>query len=126
MIGTILMLIGCIVLAGWGIAHIVPTKMVADGFGDVGKDNRTTIIMTWASEGFFMFFLGALVGLVTIFGETASTAGRITIWTSVGFLAFLTFWHAITGARTKVVPMRLCPFIIGTSTILIFIGSLVH
>lgn len=125
MLNSILILIGCAILVLWGIAHIIPTKKVADGFGDIGRDNRITIIMTWASEGFTMLFVGAMVSLFIIFGENDSTGGKIAIWSSVGFLAFLAFWHAITGARTKVIPMKLCPLIIGTSTILILIGSLI-
>jgi hypothetical protein len=125
MIGTILVLVGCLILVVWGVAHIIPTKMVANGFGDVGSDNRITVIMTWASEGFTMIFIGALVTLMITFGEKGTTGGNVVLWLSTGFLGFLAFWHAITGARTKVIPMKLCPFIIGTSTILIFIGSLI-
>ena len=125
MLGSILILIGCGVLFLWGIAHIFPTKMIADGFGDIGKDNRITIIMTWASEGFTMLFVGALVSLFVIIGEIDTTGGRIALWLSAGFLGFLAFWHAITGARTKVIPMKLCPFIIGTSAVMILVGSLI-
>ena len=125
MLDIVLILIGCSILLIWGIAHIIPTKMVADGFGDVGKDNRITVIMTWASEGFTMIFIAAIVSMIVIFNESDSTAGRITVWTSICFLAFLAFWHAITGARTKVIPMKLCPFIIGASTVLILIGIMI-
>jgi hypothetical protein len=99
--------------------------MVADGFGDVGKDNKITITMTWASEGFTMIFTGALMSLIVIFGEMDTNGGRIALWLSAGFLGFMAFWHAITGARTKVIPMKLCPFILGTSMVLVLVGSLV-
>ena len=35
MIGTIIIGIGCFILISWGIAHIIPTKRVVEGFGDV-------------------------------------------------------------------------------------------
>lgn len=125
MLDIILILAGCTILLIWGIAHIIPTKMVADGFGDVGKDNRITVIMTWASEGFTMIFIAAVISMIVIFDEKGSTAGRITVWTSTGFLAFLAFWHAIMGARTKVIPMKMCPFIIGTAAVLMLVGSII-
>ena len=35
----------------WGVSHIIPTKQVVAGFGDIGRDNRRIITMEWVAEG---------------------------------------------------------------------------
>ena len=39
--------VGAGLTALWGIAHLVPTKSVVDGFGDISEDNRHIITMEW-------------------------------------------------------------------------------
>lgn len=40
MLNDILLYIGSIVIILWGIAHIIPTKSVVNGFGAVSEDNK--------------------------------------------------------------------------------------
>jgi len=35
-----LLYIGSIVIILWGIAHIIPTKAIVNGFGEISGDNR--------------------------------------------------------------------------------------
>jgi hypothetical protein len=39
------------VLICWGVAHIVPTRVVAAGFEPISPDNRRILIMEWIAEG---------------------------------------------------------------------------
>ncbi len=47
----ILLYIGSGVITVWGIAHIIPTKNVVNGFGTISDDNRRIITMEWVAEG---------------------------------------------------------------------------
>ena len=39
------------VLLTWGAAHLLPTRAVADGFGNISQDNRRVLVMEWIAEG---------------------------------------------------------------------------
>ena len=68
MIGDILLYVGAGVITLWGIAHIIPTKAVVNGFGQISKDNRRIISMEWIAEGLTLCFIGLLVLFVTLWG----------------------------------------------------------
>lgn len=36
-----LLYIGSIVIILWGIAHVIPTKAIVNGFGEISEDNRS-------------------------------------------------------------------------------------
>jgi hypothetical protein len=38
-----LLYIGSIVIILWGIAHIIPTKAIVNGFGEISEDNRKVL-----------------------------------------------------------------------------------
>ena len=44
-----------------GIGHLIPTRNVVSGFGDLSADNRRIITMEWIIEGLTLCFLGVLV-----------------------------------------------------------------
>jgi hypothetical protein len=50
MISDILLYVGAGVITLWGIAHIIPTKSVVNGFGQISQDNRRIITMGWVTE----------------------------------------------------------------------------
>lgn len=124
MIDSILLIIGAIIVAFWGIAHLFPTKGVVRGFGDISLDNKRIITMEWVVEGINLAFLGFLVSLVTIVAGADNEVSQLVYWSAAGLLVVMAVWHSLTGARTKAIPMKLCPFIFGTSAVLLVLGSL--
>ncbi len=69
----ILLYIGSAIIFIWGIAHIIPTKSVVKGFGEISEDNSKIITMEWAAEGITLSFIGLLVFLVTAIGSAKSS-----------------------------------------------------
>ena len=82
----------------WGVAHIMPTRQVVAGFGDIGADNRWVITMEWVAEGLTFLFVGALIVAAAIVGDA-----EIAYWVSAPFLLVIGAWTAMTGARTGVI-----------------------
>jgi hypothetical protein len=124
MIDTILLISGAVVVAFWGIAHIFPTKGVVRNFGDMSRDNKLIITMEWVVEGINLEFVGLLVILVTIVAGADDSVSRLVYWSVAGLLVILAVWHSLTGARTKAIPMKLCPWIFGSCAVLLVLGSL--
>ncbi len=64
-----LFLAGSIIVLVWGIAHMVPTKSVVKGFGEISQDNKRILTMEWLAERVALCFI-ALLGLLVTFAET--------------------------------------------------------
>jgi hypothetical protein len=124
MIDRIFLFIGAAVVALWGIAHLFPTKGVVRDFGDISQDNKRIITMEWVVEGISLAFVGYLVILVTIAAGADNEVSRLVYWSAAGLLVIMAVWHSLTGARTKAIPMKLCPVVFGTSAILFILGSI--
>jgi hypothetical protein len=122
MLNIILIYIGSAVIIIWGIAHIAATKPVVTGFGDISLDNRRIITMEWIAEGLTLVFIGALVGLVTWLEGIHCYAARIIFLTSAAMLVVMAILSQMTGARTAVLPMKLCPYVKTGVAILFFLG----
>ena len=124
MINEILLYLGSIIILIWGIGHIIPTKSVVSDFGDISQDNKRIITMEWVAEGLTLCFIGVIVSLIT-FLEGSQTSGSILIYQLCGImLLVMAGLTAITGARTPIKPMKLCPVIKTIVAILFFLGSL--
>ena len=124
MIDYILLIVGAFIVAFWGIAHLFPTKGVVRNFGEISHDNKLIITMEWVVEGINLAFIGFLVTLVTIAAGADNAVSRLVYWSAAGLLVVMAVWHSLTGARTKALPIKLCPFIFGTCAILFVLGSL--
>lgn len=123
MIQSILLYLGSIIIILWGIAHIVPTGKVVDGFGDISPDNRRIITMEWIAEGLTLIFIGIVaLTMVLQFGSNHEAA-TLTARICAGMLVALAVLSQLTGARTSVVPMKLCPYIKTAAAILFLLGS---
>jgi len=123
MIQSILLYLGSIIIILWGIAHIVPIGKVVGGFGDISTDNRRIITMEWIAEGLTLIFIGAIaLTMVLQFGSNHE-ATTLTARLCVGMLVALAVLSQLTGARTSVVPMKLCPYIKAAAAILFLLGS---
>ena len=118
----VLLYLGAILTVIWGISHLIPTKNVVAGFGDISEDNRNIIMMEWIVEGVSLIFIGALVGILTYIGPLGGLSKAAYAIVAAGLLA-LAIVSLFTGFKVKFLPFRLCPFILTISAALIFVGG---
>lgn len=107
----------------WGVSHIIPTKQVVAGFGDISQDNRRIITMEWVAEGLSFMFVAALIVAVTWSGDTLEAAEDLVYRVSSGFLITIGVWTAMTGARTGVIWFKACPVVMSVSSGLLIAAS---
>ncbi len=118
------MYVGSAIIFVWGIAHIIPTRSVVKGFGEISEDNTKIITMEWAAEGITLCFIGVLVLLVTAISGSQGAVSALVYRISAGMLVVMAVWTALTGARTSVIPIKICPFVKTAVAILFVLGSL--
>ena len=80
--------------------------------------------MEWVGEGISLAFVGFLVVLVTVAAGPDDEVSKLVYLSAAGFLVVMAVWHSLTGARTKAIPMKLCPVIFSTGAALFVLGSL--
>jgi hypothetical protein len=124
MINAILLYVGAGIITVWGIAHIIPTKAVVNGFGQISQDNRRIITMEWIAEGLTLCFIGLLVLLVTIFAGPQNSVSKIVYLTSAAMLVVMAVLTASTGARTSILPIKICPAVKIAVAILFILGTM--
>jgi len=118
----VLLYLGAILTGIWGISHLIPTKNVVAGFGDISEDNRNIITMEWIVEGVSLIFIGALVAILTYIGPFGGLPRAAYAVVVAGLLA-LAIVSLFTGFKVKFLPFRLCPFVLTISAVLIFVGG---
>ena len=123
MLNAVLLYVGAGIITVWSIAHIVPTKSVVNGFGQISQDNKRIITMEWIAEGLTLCFIGLLVLLVTIFVGPENPASKIVYWASAAMLVVMAILTASTGARTPIVPIKICPAVKIAVAILFILGT---
>lgn len=123
MVNAVLLYVGSVIIFLWGVAHIIPTKSIVRGFGPISEDNRKIIAMESIAEGLTLCFLGVLVFLVTISGDIQNEVSGIVIRVSVAMLLAMAVLAAVTGARTSMVPYKVCPAVKTGVAILFILGS---
>jgi hypothetical protein len=122
---AVLAYIGAALVAGWGVAHAVPTGQVLAGFEPVTRDNRRVIKQEWLAEAFTMWGIATIVVAATAAG---GTAGDVRAWVYRGaaaLLAALAVLTALTGARTPVIWFKICPPLQLAAAAALLAGSLV-
>jgi hypothetical protein len=120
--GKALLYVGSIVIFLWGVSHIVPTPGVVAGFEPITEENRLIITMEWVAEGLTLCFIGALVLCVTLLAGSTSPASVIVYRASAVMLLVMAVWTGLTGARTSIIPIKICP-IVKTAVALLFIWA---
>ena len=101
-----------VIIILWGVAHIaIPTRDIIRGFGPISEDNRRILAMEWIMEGLTLVFIGLLVMLMTLFAGTDNPASLIVYRASAAMLVVMAAVSTFTGARTAIIPMKLCPAI---------------
>ena len=108
----------------WGISHIIPTREVVAGFGDISTDNRHIITMEWVAEGLSFIFVAGLVAVVTLSSVVMEPAKDLVYRVIPAFLLTIGVWTAMTGARTNVIWFKMCPVVMVISSALLLAASL--
>jgi hypothetical protein len=122
--GIVLLYLGAALTALWGVSHLIPTKGVVAGFGDITADNRQIITMEWIVEGVSLIFIGVLVAVVTIVDPQTAVSTAVYVVSAVALLA-LALVSLFTGFKVNFLPFRLCPFIFTASAVLMLAGALI-
>jgi hypothetical protein len=123
MTSDVLVYLGAIVITAWGVAHIAPTRAVVAGFGAMSDDNRRMILMEWVAEGMALVFIGLLVLLVTAIHGSEDAVSLTVCRISAAMLLVMAAWTALTGARTSILPMKICPAVKTAVAALFLVGS---
>jgi hypothetical protein len=118
-----LLYLGAALTVVWGISHLIPTRGVVAGFGDISDDNRHIITMEWIVEGVSLVLIGALVAVVTLIDPRAAVSTAAYTVSAIGLLV-LALVSLFTGFKVKFLPFKLCPFILTISAVLVIAGAL--
>jgi hypothetical protein len=119
----ILIYIGSVAITLWGIGHIISIKSIVNGFGKISDDNRRIITMEWIAEGLTLCFIGLLVLSIKILTGPESIVSTYVYLISAMMLLVLAGLSLFTGARTSIVPMKICPIVKLVVAVLFFQGS---
>lgn len=124
MVGSIMLFLGAAIVIAWGIAHIaIPTSGIIASFEPLSDDNRRILLMEWIMEGVLLIFLGVLVAAVRMFAPEGEAAATIVYRASALVLIAMAVISGFTGARTPIVPMKLCPPIFTTAAVLFWVPT---
>jgi hypothetical protein len=119
-----LLYIGSGIIIAWGIAHLVPTGAIVKGFGDISPDNKKIIAMESIAEGLTLVFLGVLPLLITALTDFQSCSARVVYIACAVMLLVMALLTLLTGARTSLLPYKICPAVKTLVAILFFLGAL--
>lgn len=120
-----LFVVGSIIILVWGVAHILPTRSVVKGFGAITTDNRRLITMEWIAEGLALCFIGVLVLVVTSSSGGENPVSRNVIRLSAAMLLLMALLTQLTGARTPILAIKLCPVVKASVAIVFLLGTVV-
>lgn len=122
MIHDVFIYTGSAIIIIWGIAHILPAKKVAAGFMPTSKDNLIIVLMEWVSEGLTLIFIGTLVACVYALGGIDNKAASSAVVLSSIMLFIMAFWTFLTGSKTAILPIKICPFVKIVVGVLFLVG----
>lgn len=123
MVNQLLLYAGGFLTFGWGVSHLIPTRSVVSGFGEISPDNKQIITMEWITEGVCLIFIGLLVFAVT-WVDRAGTGSRLVYGICFAELNALSVVSLFTGFKVNFLPFKLCPVIFTGSSALILAGGL--
>jgi hypothetical protein len=118
-----LIYIGSVIIIIWGIAHLIPTKNIVKGFGEISADNKKVLAMEVIAEGLTLIFLGFLPVLITAFGDSQSLTAHIVYYAEAGMLLVMAVVTLFTGSRTPVFWYKLCPAVKVITAAFFVLGS---
>ena len=123
MLNEILLYIGSIVIILWGVAHIIPTKSIVSGFGEISEDNKKIITMESIAEGITLIFLGVLPLLVTLLAGSQDQVAFIVYLACAVMLLVMAKLTILTGARTSTIWYKICPAVKTIVAVLFILGG---
>ena len=123
--GITFIYIASVIIFVWGVAHIIPTKNVVRGFGQLSNDNRRIIIMEWVGEGLALCFIGLLATLVTLLGGTENPVSKMVLWACALMSLIMGGWTLLIGFKTSIIPIKICPLVLTIVAIMFFVGSVI-
>jgi len=123
MTNEILIYTGAGLIIIWGIAHLIPTRAIVRGFGEISADNKKILSMEVIAEGLTLIFLGALPLLVAILGDAQSQTAHIVYLACAVMLVAMAIVTFFTGARTLTVWYKICPAVKTVVAALFFFGG---
>ncbi len=121
---SLLLYAGSLLIIVWGAAHIFPTRNVVAGFGDLSLDNRRLLTMEWVAEGMVLIFIGLLVLMMVATQGPDGSAEQLVYRLAAAMLLIMAAWTAVTGARTSILPIKICPVIKTTVALFFFAATL--
>ncbi len=121
--GSWLIWTGSALIGLWGLAHLVVTARIVNGFPPLDGWHRRTLLMEWVAEGLTLMFLGGLAALVSVSAGAAAPLGNTVVRACSIFLLVLAAWSRMTGARGGPLPMRLCPLVKTAAAALLWVGT---
>jgi hypothetical protein len=117
--------VAAVLVALWGVAHVIPTRQVVAGFEPITEDNRRVVVQEWLAEALTMWGVAAVVVVATAIGAPESNMTSWLYRVVAGLLIALAVLTAFTGARTSVIWFKICPVLLGSSAVLLIAASLV-
>lgn len=125
MLGAATLYFGSAIIIAWGLAHIViPTNSILDSFEPMTPDNRRILLMEWLMEGVLLIFLGVLVALVRSYAPAEEITATVVYRAAAVVLVVMAGVSTVTGARTRIGPMRLCPLIFALTAVLFWLPTI--
>jgi len=123
-VNEILIYIGSAIIILWGIAHLIPTRAIVKGFGDISADNKKVLAMEIIAEGLTLIFLGVTPLLFTIMSDSENVTVNRIIFACAMMLLVMALLTLFTGARTSVIWYKICPAVKTVAAVLFMLGSL--
>jgi hypothetical protein len=118
---------GSIIIILWGIGHLIPTKSIVRGFGEISEDNKRILTMEVIAEGITLIFVGLfplLIGVI-VKSSSSNSAIHIVYFYSAILLLVMAILTAVTGARTSIIWYKICPVVKTVVAVLFLFGSLI-
>ena len=123
MINETLIYAGAAMIIIWGFAHLVPTRAIVKGFGAISGDNKKILAMETIAEGLTLIFLGVLPLLVTVLSDSPGRTAHIAYLSCAVMLLVMAVLTLLTGARTSLLPYKICPAVKTVVAALYILGS---
>ena len=124
MVNDILFYAGSVIIFIWGVAHLIPTKSVVNGFGKILEDNIRIITMEWIAAGLTLCFIGLISFIITYLGYSGDVVSILFYRLFAIMLIVLAIVSIFTGARTSILPNKICPVIMTIVAILFLLGTI--
>ncbi|HPG41197.1 MAG TPA: hypothetical protein PLP19_08255 [bacterium] len=119
-----LLITAAIFLIFWGTGHLLPTRAIVKGFKNISRDNKYIITMAWLCEGLLLIYIGVMLILIMLFADIFNPVAILFYRASAVLLLVLSIVTLLTGAKTPVLPIKLCPIVKTFCAVLLILASI--